>query len=216
MFLTLLGASAAAAGRTGVATVALGLATAAAGTVPATGSGAAGLGLSASATAVTTTRAAGAAALGLGATGTARVRVAGTGSCALGVGTAAVGQLPIRATGAASLGVGTAARGGRVIAVRIVDRSGVRLLAVDVGATLVTVSRSVGTPVMPLLTEASVPLLTEDGELLELESSGLPAATSLERLSMSEMTAPRAVVTRDASVPRLTVREAPPIPSAAR
>lgn len=216
MFLTLLGASAAAAGRTGVATVALGLATAAAGTVPATGSGAAGLGLSAGATAVTTTRGAGAAALGLGATGTARVRVAGAGSGAFGVGTAAVGQLPIRATGAASLGVGTAARGGRVIAVRIVDRSGVRLLAVDQSGRQLGAIDSTGVAVVPLFTEDGVGLLTEAGDLLELEEAGAVALALPWRLAVADASAARAGVALDASAPRLTVREAPPIPSAAR
>lgn len=216
MFLTLLGASAAAAGRTGAAVVALGLATTGAGVVPVTGAGGGALGVGATGAAVATTRGAGSAALGLAGAGTGAVRVAAAGSAALGVGSAGGGQLLVRGSAACGVGLGAGGRGGRVIAVRIIDRSGVRLLAVDVGTTLVAVSRSVGTPVMPLLTEASVPLLTEDGDLLELESSGLPAATSLERLSMSEITAPKAVVTRDASAPRLTVREAPPIPSAAR
>lgn len=216
MFLTLLGASAAAAGRTGAAVVALGLATTGAGVVPVTGGGGGALGVGATGAAVATTRGAGSAALGLAGAGTGAVRVAAAGSAALGVGSAGGGQLLVRGSAACGVGLGAGGRGGRVIAVRIIDRSGVRLLAVDQSARRLGAADSTGVAVVPLFAEDGGALLTEAGDLLELEEAGVVALTLPWRLAVTDASAARAGVALDASAPRLTVREAPPIPSAAR
>jgi hypothetical protein len=215
MFLTLLGASVAG-GRTGVAAVALGLAAAGTGVVPATGTGGASLGVGASGAAVTTTRATGVVALGLGGTGTGRVRVAGGGGAALQLSVGAVGQLPVRGSGACALGLAATGRGGRVIAVRVVDRTGVRLLALDQTVRRMAAVDSTQAAVVPLLTEAGVGLLTEASELLELEEAGSVALTLPWRLGVVDRSASLLAVTTGSSQPRILIRESPPIPTAAR
>ncbi len=102
------------------------------------------------------------------------------------------------------------------MALLVVDRSGARLRATDVGGRRLGAIDSTGVAVVPLFTEDGVGLLTEAGDLLELEEAGTVALALPWRLNVADASAARAGVALDASAPRLTVREAPPIPSAAR
>ena len=144
------------------------------------------------------------------------MRVAGFGGAALGLSVGAVGQLPVGGSGACALGLAATGRGGRVIAVRVVDRTGARLLAVDATGVRLAVANSSGVAVVPLLTESGAGLLTEAGDLFNLEEAGTVLLALPWQLAVQDSSGPLAVVARDASLPRVTVAESPPIPSAAR